>query len=379
MKYTIATLASLVFATTTANAEINFSEHFYTDEIKTCEAMPVETFSEDTPWIERRVQRLVGFDWPTHHWAKSTAANIQHKEITRPMITLQVASHWAVSENDPQQIATAVELLTQLAETETLYDSIGYVDTWDKPLCWANGPDIPCHYHEYEFAAGWFSNYMITAIWLREHLDEDSFTVVDNYIEKMYGKFIRPIEFRESNDGFYQMANGGTSVLIYANWKDDVELAEQEIAFRFQDMTNIIFDDGYIDNNSFREERSQWYHTYGLNIMLGYVYIAQEWGAEVPDELMEKLTAASHVTNLAINDHEAFRSRPYGDEVRNAVLDTRMKKQHTHQMAFAIDVLMEHITGVEMDFDELWVQRRGFHEKTGHDDLIGFNPLCSLL
>ena len=39
----------------------------------------------------------------------------------------------------------------------------------------------------------------------------------------------------------------------------------------------------------FRGTRAQWYHSYGLDIALGYVYIANLWGAEVPEKLSNKL------------------------------------------------------------------------------------------
>ena len=56
---------------------------------------------------------------------------------------------------------------------------------------------------------------------------------------------------------------------------------------------------------------SRWYHSYGLDIALGYVYIADLWGAEVPEKLQKKLVKASEVTNLAITDWDQFTSRKY--------------------------------------------------------------------
>ena len=75
---------------------------------------------------------------------------------------------------------------------------------------------------------------MITALWLRDELNEQEFKIVDQYIKKMYKKFLKPIEFQKQEQGFYQMANGGTSILIYASWTNNKKLAAEEINFRFQ-------------------------------------------------------------------------------------------------------------------------------------------------
>jgi hypothetical protein len=36
-------------------------------------------------------------------------------------------------------------------------------------------------------------------------------------------------------------------------------------------------EDGYIKGNSFRGNRSQFYHTYGVNATLGYIWIKTIW------------------------------------------------------------------------------------------------------
>ena len=46
-------------------------------------------------------------------------------------------------------------------------------------------------------------------------------------------------------------------------------------------------------------------------------------------------------------------------------------------MAFALDTLMKVITGVELEHDAVYLQKRKYHAKDGIDDLIGFNPNCT--
>ena len=47
-------------------------------------------------------------------------------------------------------------------------------------------------------------------------------------------------------------------------------------------------------------------------------------------------------------------------------------------MAFAIDTLMKVITGIELEHDAVYLDKREWHAKDGIDDLIGFNPNCTL-
>jgi len=357
-------------------SDINFPEKFYTTEIESCSAMADTPTFNDSRSINR-VTGLIGYDWHADWEARSTSLSPLHDNITEPIKVFMSATHNAIGNDNQANIKIAKNLLIDLAKADTLYDSIGYYDVKKKPGCYAKGDiNAPCWYHEYEFARGVFSNYMITALWLKDELSEQEFKIVDQYIKKMYKKFLKPIEFQKQEQGFYQMANGGTSILIYASWTNNKNLVAEEINHRFQEMDRLFFNDGYINNNSFRGVRDQWYHTYGLDIALGYVYIADLWGAEVPEKLQKKLVKASEVANLAITDYETYRSRPFSGDWSGSS-NPKDAKKHTHQMAFALDTLMKIITGIELEHDAVYLQKRTYHAKDGIDDLIGFNPNCT--
>jgi len=358
-------------------SDINFPGKFYTTEIESCSAMADTPTFNDSRSINR-VKGLIGYDWHADWEARSTSLRPLHANITEPIKVFMSATHNAIGNDNQANINIAKNLLIDLAKADTLYDSIGYYDVKKKPGCYANGDiNAPCWYHEYEFTRGVFSNYMITALWLKDELSEQEFKIVDQYIKKMYKKFLKPIEFQKQDQGFYQMANGGTSILIYASWTNNKNLVAEEINHRFQEMDRLFFNDGYINNNSFRGVRDQWYHTYGLDIALGYVYIADLWGAEVPEKLQKKLVKASEVANLAITDYKTYRSRPFSGYWSGSS-NPKDARKNTHQMAFAIDTLMKIITGIELEHDAVYLQKRKYHAKEGIDDLIGFNPNCTL-
>ena len=355
--------------------DIKFPGKFYTDEIKTCAAMPNVTFELD--FFKKKVEGLIGYDWPADHKANSNSLNVEHKNITEPIKVFLAATHNAISENDKESIDKAKKLLIDLAKADTLYDSISIEGLKSKPKCWANNdPNSPCWYHQYEFARGVFSNYMIGALWLKSELNDEEFKIVNKYIKKMYKKFLKPVEFEKKDRGIYQMANGGASTLIYASWTNNKKLAAKEINFRFKQFDKLIYEDGYINNNSFRGYRGQWYHSYGLNITLGYVYIAELWGAKIPNKLKSKLVNSSKVANLAITDWEKFKSREFKGTNKNKISDPSNARKHTHQMAIGIDKLMEVVTGITLENDPVYLQKRNYHLKDGIDDLIGFNPNC---
>ena len=360
-------------------SDINFPGKFYTTEISACRALVPKSFSSNSSI--NFVKALVGYDWHADWEANSNSMNVYHQKITEPINMLMAATHNALGNDNQANINIAKNLLIELAKTDTLYDSIGYIEVKKKPGCYANGDiNSPCWYHEYQFASNVFSNYMITALWLKDELNAQEFEIVDKYIKKMYKKFLQPIELQKEEQGFYAMANGGTSILAYASWTNDKELAAEEIDHRFKEMDRLFYEDGYINNNSFRGYRGQWYHSYGLDIALGYVYIAELWGAEVPEKLQNKLVKAAEVANLAITNWDKFKSRKYSGENHNAIDDPNNAIKHTHQMAIAIDTLMKIVTGLELENDPVYLQKRRYQigKSYGIDELIGFPPNCTL-
>ena len=355
--------------------DIKFPGKFYTNKIETCTAMPDTTFELD--FYKKRVEGLIGYDWHADHQANSNSLVVNHDNITVPIKVFLAATHNAIGKNEKGNIEIAKKLLVDLAKANTLYDSISIEGLKSKPKCWANNdPNSPCWYHEYEFARGVFSNYMIGALWLKSELTKDEFKIVNKYIKKMYKKFLKPVEFKKQDAGIYQMANGGASTLVYASWTNNKKLAAKEINFRFKEFDKLIYDDGYINNNSFRGYRGQWYHSYGLNITLGYVYVAKLWGAKIPEKLQKKIINSAKVANLAIMDWKKFKSREFKGKNRNKISDPSNAIKHTHQMAIAVDKLMEVVTGIKLENDPVYLQKRKMHLKDGIDDLIGFNPNC---
>ena len=96
----------------------------------------------------------------------------------------------------------------------------------------------------------------------------------------------------------------------------------------------------------------------------------------MPEKLKNKIINSAKVANLAIMDWEKFKSREYKGKNINKISDPSNARKHTHQMAIAIDKLMEVVTGITLENDPVYLKKRKYHLKDGIDDLIGFNPNC---
>ena len=92
------------------------------------------------------------------------------------------------------------------------------------------------------FARDVFANYMITALWLKDELNEQEFKIVDEYINKMYKKFIKPIELQKKKKAFIKWPMVEWKYLNYRILlrRNDKELSAEEINHRFNEMEKLF-------------------------------------------------------------------------------------------------------------------------------------------
>ena len=360
-----------------SSKDINFPGKFYTKEIQSCSIMPSYYLSSKR--IEDKIRSLIGYDWPNDWKKHSNSMNVIHGGITEPMNFFYVATYNALINKDENDILKAKKILLDFAQNEILYDSIGFNAVKKKPRCWKNNdPNSPCWYHQYEFAKDVLANYILVAILLKDQLSSKEFEIVDKYIAKFYKKFLKPQLNEKHEKGFFAMANGLTGILIYSSWKEDHKLAAETINKVFNMIDDLFYEDGYINNNSFRGYRGQWYHSYGLNSALGFVYVAKLWGADVPDNIQKKLIKSSEVANLAILDWEKFKERKYtGGENLNKISDPKNAIKHSHQEAYSLSKLMELVTNIKLEKDIAYLYKmRENQGYNGLDRVVGFNANC---
>lgn len=372
--------------------DIEFPGNFYTTEIGQCSAMGGATF--DIGYNIKRVQGLIGYDWHADHEKNSNSLTVNHQNITGPAITFMVATHNAIGNGNEKAISIAVDLAVQLAKANTLHDSLGYLDSRKKPRCWKNSNvNAPCPYHEYQFARDVFGNYMITAIWLKPYMDDKQFKIVDKYIKKMYKKFLKPTEGKVKDRGFYQNADGGTPILLYASWTNNKKLAAKEINTRLKQIDTVYYKDGYINNNSFRGVRGYWYHSSAVNNMLGMVALAEEYNYPIDDKIYSKLTDAVEFLNRdsvewlttleGLNKFTSFsgkKSISYNGKdyyIGNASWKHKNARNYIHQEGVFLTEMVETYTKATLNKDskEYKIYKYKSRNKL-NDQQLGFNPTC---
>ena len=68
-----------------------------------------------------------------------------------------------------------------------------------------------------------------------------------------------------------------------------------------------------------------------------------------------------------------FPGKYYTKEIKTC---SAIPKDKSFSNQSAIDTLMEIVTGVKLEHDPIYLQKRKMHTPDGIDDLIGFNPNC---
>ena len=161
---------------------ITFPKHFYTEQVGVCLAAGNESFKSN--YTKSRIESLINLDWMSE-WAKGNSRSVNHENLTGPMTLFAVTTHTAVGNNDKDEINSAKNVLIQMAKANILHDTIGREELKKKPRCWKDGnPEAPCWYHAYEFARDAFTNYMIIATYLKDHLSKEELKIVNKYIKK---------------------------------------------------------------------------------------------------------------------------------------------------------------------------------------------------
>ena len=361
--------------------DIEFPAGVYTDEIKSCSAIGYASLDQNFDvWVKgvksrHSMQDFPGFDWSSYHTKFGDSRDSAHDVITYPAKTFVAAVHNAIGYGNQDKIDQAIQYLIKIAENKTLLNTISLDRLYKKPDCWKNGdPTSPCWYHEYEVAYQSWSIIMIGATQLKPYMTEKEFKIVNKWAKKFWGKYYRPRLKHKGQNGFYAHANGGLGILIYAHWSDNKKLAASEINFRLKRIDYWFMEDGYIKGNSFRNHRAQWYHTYGVNATLGYIWIAKQFGAVIPEKIENKVINSLHVSNLAIEDREQFLSREW-KRTRNVNKTVKAGKMDkiTHPETLGLDTLMLEMYGIELAHDPVYLNIR---IKYGIDNNIGFNPNC---
>ena len=248
--------------------------------------------------------------------------------------------------------------------------------------CYGGGKakgDKPCLSHRPQEVQIYGGTYIQQAYLMRDQFTKKQFKIIDKYIDTLYKKYIEPwtLSASGSSVGFFQMADGTVSVLSYLAWKDKPEEAAKWIKRGIKKANKVVYKDGYIHNNSFRGVKDVWYHSKGVNNLLGLYAIAELWGyKKFPKKLKKKIDKTVDVLNLGLTDVKTYRKRKDPKQLQNHTKEQKDAAYHTHQMAISLDWLIENYTDRDHTIvanDRMWKSK-----KTAYfvDRNFGFEPKC---
>ena len=335
------------------------------------------------------LMELVEYDWNKDHTSRSNSVSVNHEKHSNRIALLHGTIVYAIVNNKMEEHGPIIaEVMVAWAKAGVMLNTptdaeISEMKKQGKiQSCYGGGKgkgDAPCASHKPQEVQIFGGQYMQQAYLMKDQFTEEQFKIVDKYIDALWKGYVEPWatkELRSGSKGFYQMADGTVSVLSYLAWKDKPEDATKWFDKVVAKADSIIYNDGYIHNNSFRGVRDVWYHSKGVNNLLGIYAIAELWGYKFPKELKQRIDKTVDVLNLGLTDVKKYRERKDPVKSGNMTTDKGHSAYHTHQMAISLDWLIENYTDRDHTIvadDGMWKSKKSAYFV---DRNFGFEPKC---
>ena len=339
------------------------------------------------------LMKLTEYDWNKDHEQRSNSIYVNHEKHSNRLALLHGAIVTAIIDNKMKEHGPIIaEVMVAWAEAGVMLSTLtskeisklkdeGKVDK----LCYGGAKakgDKPCISHRPHEAQIYGATYIQQAYLMKDQFTKEQFQIIDKYIDTLYKKYIKPwatkeLTTKKSARGFIQMADGTISVLSYLAWKGKPEEAAKWIKKGIGKANKVIYKDGYIHNNSFRGVRDVWYHSQGVNNLLGLYAIAELWGYnKFPKKLKKKIDKTVDVLNLGLTDIKTYRKRKDPSGLKNFTKNQAHATYHVHQMAISLDWLIEKYTDRDHTIvanDRMWKSKKSAYFV---DRNFGFEPKC---
>jgi hypothetical protein len=304
----------------------------------------------------------------------SNSLTVNHEELSKRWSKLLGITYGIANNRDHSRAKEVVNVLVDLAQNNTLLDSLTPGETV-RAGCWIGGDkNSPCLFHTPQHTGFTMIAMLYSAIVLEEYISPNQKQILDVYFKKSYNKFIKPMAKTQlGQKGLYEFADYGLGVLAYARWTNNAQLAARELKNRRNSFIKKIEEGGFIDNNSFRGNRGYWYHTLGAESALGYALVARSFGYNFFKDptLGPELKAIADATLLGGIDYNSFDRLP--DRGRNASKDPEDAKPHMHQMSVSLPLIIEQEYGINVPTHQRYNKLVQL-ETIGR--FIGFNADC---
>ena len=335
------------------------------------------------------LMKLTEYDWNKDHELRSNSVMVKHEKHTNRLALLHGTIVTAIIDNKMDEHGPLIaEVMVAWAEAGVMLNTLTSLEISklkeqgkDKG-CYgghkAKG-DSPCLSHRPHEVQIYGGTYIQQAYLMRDQFTKEQYQIVDKYIDTLYKKYIEPWTLSELGGpkGFIQMADGTISVLAYLAWKDKPEEVAKWIKKAIKKANKVIYKDGYINNNSFRGVKDVWYHSQGVNNLLGLYAISELWGyKKFPKKLKKKIDKTVDVLNLGLTDVKTYRKRKDPTKLQNHTKEQKHAAYQVHQMAISLDWLIEKYTDKDHTIvasDKMWKSKKSAYFV---DRNFGFEPKC---
>jgi hypothetical protein len=370
----ILALTCPIIASSAQVSSLNIPKKFYSDEFGQCKINRRNGNIINAQADGWQIKPIIGFDWQKHHNEKSTSLRVAHEPLSKPMAFLSASAHNAGAEQDLASIKITTDFIYQIALNNSFLNTIEREESL-KTRCYAAGDtSAPCPSHAPQHLAINLTTYLITAIWMKEYFNQEQLAIIDNYIHRVYKKYILPYALLDNQrDGYMtEMANMGIGRLAYANWNNDPTIAETEFEFRMKQIDQAVEDSGYIRGNSYRGVRGIFYHSMGVDIMLVYIQLAKAWNYPVSSRLLEKIKKSAELINVYSRNSTDYYNYPDSKIPYNSSRDPK-DTAGIHQQAIALGLLMKNVVNLNFLSEERYERLR---RQNFIDVMVGFDPSC---
>ena len=339
------------------------------------------------------LMELVEYDWNKDHTARSNSVDVNHEKHSNRLALLHGTIVYSIVNNKMEEHGPLIaEVMVAWAKAGVMANTLtskeisklkdqGKVDR----LCYGNSKGDgtkPCISHRPHEAQIFGATYMQQAYLMKDQFTKEQSEVVGRYIETLWKKYVEPwatksLAINKHTRGFIQMADGTISALAYLAWKNQPEEAAKWINKGIKKADKVLYADGYIHNNSFRGVRDVWYHSQGVNNLLGLYAISEIWGyKDFPTALKRKIDKSVDILNLGLSDIKTYRKRKDPSGMKNHTKDKAHSAYHVHQMAISLDWLIEKYTDrdhTRVANDLMWKSKKSAYFV---DRNFGFEPKC---
>lgn len=407
------------FSQVQPNANISMPKYFFTDEInKSCKIVKDENnfyssslykdWDLTNPDTYKWLEDLQYYNWRKDHDNRSNSLDVHFRELTDRLEYVNTALTNSIIDGSIEtQAPLAIDLIVTWAEADVIMDSTSVNEieemkeagTFTSCYQGKGNEEAVCHWHTAQEAARYAGQIAIIANIARPYMNYRHLTITENYLNAMYKDYIKPWYLSSGSGdtdggGYYQMGHGAISMLAYAHWKNNKKIATYTFDSSFKFIDNVVFEDGFINNNSFRGVRGYWYHSLALNNMLGMVALAEEYNYPVQDEIYNKLTKAVQFLNRDAQEHlEWLEGIKKYTSISNGKLYTKYKgkevylgnaswkhenaRNHIHQQGVFLDYMAETYTKASFNKDSKEYKiYKSKKRKQFNDQQLGFNPTC---